>query len=54
MALAGAVILALARAQAATAVMPPARHGWIGDALGFSAAVGYAGYLLIVRSWAKA
>jgi drug/metabolite transporter (DMT)-like permease len=27
--------------------------GWIGDALGLSAAVGYAGYLLIVRALGK-
>lgn len=46
-ALAGAVTLALARAQ--SGLGDPAQ-GWLGDALGFSAALGYAGYLLIVRS----
>jgi len=48
-ALAGAVILALARAQSGGGPASP-EEGWIGDALGLSAAVGYAGYLLIVRS----
>lgn len=47
--LAGAITLAVARAQAAGPVGDAAR-GWIGDALGLSAAVGYAGYLLILRS----
>jgi drug/metabolite transporter (DMT)-like permease len=46
-ALSGAVILALARAEAGQG---SAAQGWAGDALGFSAAFGYAGYLLIVRS----
>ncbi len=48
-ALAGAVILASARAQAGAG---PANveAGWIGDGLALTAAVGYAGYLLIVRS----
>lgn len=46
-ALAGAVTLTLARAQAGQG---DAAHGWLGDALGLSAAVGYAGYLLIVRA----
>ena len=47
-ALAGALILAFARAQSA----PPHAagvNGWIGDGLGFSAAIGYAAYILIVR-----
>lgn len=48
-ALTGAVILALARAQAGEGPSTP-QDGWIGDAMGLSAAVGYAGYLLIVRS----
>src|SRR5262245_55590671 len=48
-ALVGAVILALARAQAGEGPSSP-EQGWIGDAMGLSAAVGYAGYLLIVRS----
>lgn len=48
-ALTGAVILALARAQGANPAHSGA-HGLVGDALGFSAAIGYAGYLLIVRA----
>lgn len=48
-ALTGAVILALARAQSGEGPSTP-QDGWIGDAMGLSAAVGYAGYLLIVRS----
>ena len=47
-ALAGALILALARAQGGPAHAAGA-SGWIGDGLGFSAAIGYAGYLMIVR-----
>lgn len=47
-ALTGAVLLALARAQSGAGPMS-AEAGWFGDALGFSAAIGYAGYLLIVR-----
>ncbi|MBS0385874.1 MAG: DMT family transporter, partial [Proteobacteria bacterium] len=46
-ALTGAAILALARAQGA---VHRGEHGLLGDALGFSAAIGYAGYLLIVRA----
>lgn len=46
-ALAGAVVLTLARARAGQG---DAAHGLLGDALGLSAAVGYAGYLLIVRA----
>lgn len=46
-ALAGAVTLAHARAQAGQG---DAEQGWLGDALAFSAALGYAGYLLIVRA----
>lgn len=45
-ALLGALVLALGRAPAAIG----GGHGWLGDGLGLSAAVGYAGYLLIVRS----
>ncbi len=48
-ALTGAVILALARAQGGRAHMS-GEEGLFGDALGFSAAIGYAGYLLIVRA----
>ncbi|WP_395644670.1 DMT family transporter [Terricaulis sp.] len=49
-ALTGAVVLALARAQSATGPAADASNGWIGDGLGLCAAVGYAGYLLIVRA----
>lgn len=49
-AMAGAVILALARAHAAAGPSADPDHGWIGDALALTAAVGYAGYLLIVRA----
>jgi len=52
-ALAGAVLLALARAQAAAGPSGNPETGWIGDALGLSAAVGYAGYLLILRMLGK-
>lgn len=48
-ALAGAVMLAFARAQTAGGPTGDAEAGWIGDALGLSAAIGYAGYLLILR-----
>ena len=48
-AFAGAVMLTLARAQAG-AGPSTAEDGWLGDAMGLSAAVGYAGYLLIVRA----
>jgi drug/metabolite transporter (DMT)-like permease len=48
-ALVGAVTLSLARAQSGEGPAS-AEDGWIGDAMGLCAAVGYAGYLLIVRS----
>lgn len=48
-ALVGAVTLALARAQAGAGPSTE-QAGWIGDALALSAALGYAGYLLIVRA----
>ncbi|MDX2274861.1 MAG: DMT family transporter [Hyphomonadaceae bacterium] len=48
-ALGGALLLALGRAQAGEGA-PQTDTALIGDALGLSAAVGYAGYLLIVRS----
>lgn len=51
--LAGAVLLALARAQDAAGPTGDPQTGWIGDALGLSAAVGYAGYLLILRMLGK-
>lgn len=47
-ALAGAVILALARAQSGLGPAG-AEAGWFGDGLALTAAIGYAGYLLIVR-----
>ncbi|MDX2273927.1 MAG: DMT family transporter [Hyphomonadaceae bacterium] len=47
-ALAGALLLALGRSEAAVSPAQ-ANKAWLGDALGLSAAVGYAGYLLIVR-----
>ncbi|MEQ1617274.1 MAG: DMT family transporter [Terricaulis sp.] len=46
-ALVGAVTLTLARVRAGQGHV---EQGWLGDALGFSAAFGYAGYLLIVRA----
>jgi drug/metabolite transporter (DMT)-like permease len=49
-ALAGAVILAFARAQGSAGPTRSPSEGLLGDALGFSAAIGYAGYLLIVRA----
>jgi drug/metabolite transporter (DMT)-like permease len=52
-ALVGAVLLALARAQAAGGPTGDAETGWLGDALGLCAAVGYAGYLLILRMLGK-
>lgn len=48
-ALGGAVTLALARAQSG-AGPASAEAGWIGDGLALTAALGYAGYLLIVRA----
>jgi drug/metabolite transporter (DMT)-like permease len=51
--LAGAVLLALARAQAAAGPTGNPETGWLGDALGLCAAVGYAGYLLILRMLGK-
>jgi drug/metabolite transporter (DMT)-like permease len=48
-ALSGALTLAIARAQSA-AGHPALPHGWIGDGLGFTSALGYAGYLMIVRA----
>jgi drug/metabolite transporter (DMT)-like permease len=48
-ALAGALTLAVARARAGAGPADTPQEGWLGDALGFSSAIGYAGYLLIVR-----
>ncbi len=52
-ALAGAVMLALARAQANGGPTASAAHGLLGDTLAFSGAVLYAGYLLVVRGLGK-
>ncbi|MBL8537765.1 MAG: DMT family transporter [Hyphomonadaceae bacterium] len=49
LALTGALTLAIARARAGAGPAASAEEGWYGDALGFSSAIGYAGYLLIVR-----
>jgi drug/metabolite transporter (DMT)-like permease len=48
-ALLGAVTLAVARARAGAGPAATPEEGWYGDGLGFSSALGYAGYLLIVR-----
>ncbi|MBY0565368.1 MAG: DMT family transporter [Hyphomonadaceae bacterium] len=48
-ALTGAVTLAFARASTGAGPAQTVEQGWYGDALGFASAVGYAGYLLIVR-----
>lgn len=48
-ALIGALTLAIARARAGAGPAATPEDGWFGDALGFSSAIGYAGYLLIVR-----
>jgi|CXWL01.1.fsa_nt_gi drug/metabolite transporter (DMT)-like permease len=49
-ALTGALVLSIARAQAGAGPAASAEEGWLGDMLGFSSAIGYAGYLLIVRT----
>jgi drug/metabolite transporter (DMT)-like permease len=48
-ALTGAILLATARAQSAAGPATP-QEGWFGDGLALAAAIGYAAYLLIVRS----
>jgi drug/metabolite transporter (DMT)-like permease len=48
--LGGAALLALARAQAQAGAVHASGEAMFGDALGASAAVGYAGYLLVVRA----
>jgi drug/metabolite transporter (DMT)-like permease len=48
-ALTGAVVLSLARVQSAAAPASP-EAGWLGDGLALASAVGYASYLLILRS----
>src|SRR5690606_19270713 len=50
LALLGALTLSIARARAGAGPAPD--QGWLGDAMGLNAAVGYAAYLLIVRSLA--
>lgn len=52
-ALAGAIILALARAQTGAGPTGAAPLGWLGDSLAFSGALLYAGYLMIVRALGK-
>ncbi len=52
-ALAGAVILALARAQSGAGPSTQAPLGWLGDSLAFGGALLYAGYLMIVRVLGK-
>lgn len=51
--LVGAAMLAFARAEAAAGPTGDPATGWFGDALGLCAAVGYAGYLLILRMLGK-
>jgi drug/metabolite transporter (DMT)-like permease len=48
-ALLGAVVLSLARARAGVGPAETAAEGWFGDSLGFISAIGYAGYLVIIR-----
>lgn len=48
-ALSGVIALALGRAQLGVGPSTP-EDGWLGDGLGLIAALGYAGYLLIVRA----
>lgn len=48
-ALAGAIVLSLARAQAGAGPASP-EAGWLGDGMGLIAACGYAGYLIIIRA----
>jgi drug/metabolite transporter (DMT)-like permease len=48
-ALLGAVTLSVARAEAGIGHSGGV-NGWVGDGLGLSAAIGYGGYLMIVRS----
>lgn len=50
LALLGALTLSIARARAGAGPAP--ELGWLGDTMGLTAAVGYAAYLLIVRSLA--
>ena len=50
LALLGALTLSIARARAGAGPTP--ELGWLGDTMGLTAAIGYAAYLLIVRSLA--
>jgi drug/metabolite transporter (DMT)-like permease len=52
--LAGALMLALSRAEAASGPAHDVGAGWIGDGLGCASALGYAGYLIIVRALGRA
>ncbi|QGZ94391.1 DMT family transporter [Terricaulis silvestris] len=52
-ALAGAVTLALARAQTGGGPAEAPEHGWIGDSISLLGALFYAGYLMIVRALGK-
>lgn len=49
-AMAGAIILALARAQSGGGPPASAQYGWLGDSFALFGALLYAGYLLIVRT----
>ena len=52
-ALAGAVTLALARAQTGGGPANAPEYGWLGDSLSLFGALFYAGYLMIVRAMGK-
>ncbi len=52
-ALAGAVTLALARAQTGSGPADAPEHGWLGNSLSLLGALFYAGYLMIVRAMGK-
>lgn len=52
-ALAGAITLALARAQTGGGPAGAPEHGWLGDWLSLLGALFYAGYLMIVRAMGK-
>lgn len=52
-ALAGAVTLALARAQTGGGPAETSAHGWIGDSISLLGALFYAAYLMIVRALGK-
>jgi len=52
-ALCGTALLGFARASAGEGPAHSLQEGLFGDALGFSAAIGYAGYLMVVRALGK-